>query len=232
MAGNGPITWDNTAQKFYETGTSHGVMYLQDAAGKYGAGVPWNGLSKVTESPDGAEDTPIYADDIKYLSLTSAENEKGTIEAYTYPDEFAQADGSATPVKGLTIGQQNRRPFGFTWRTIKGNDTEGNDHGYKLHILWNTKVQPSERGYESVNDSPAAITFSWGYTTTPVAVQAKDADGKQLKPTSVMELDSTVVGAEGMKAVEDLLYGTAAKPATLPTIDEIIEAVKSASSEG
>lgn len=231
MAGNGPITWDDTAKRFYETGTSHGVMFLQDADGKYSTGVAWNGLSKVTESPDGAEDTPIYADDIKYLSLTSAENEKGTIEAYTYPDEFAKADGSATPVPGVTVGQQTRRPFGMSWRTIKGNDTEGNDYGYKLHILWNAKVQPSERGYESVNDSPSAITFSWAYTTTPVAVTAKDADGKQLKPTSVMTLDSNVVGAEGMKAVEDLLYGTAEKESALPTIDEVINAVKTASSK-
>ena len=229
MADSNRLVWDETGKRFYETGSKQGVLYLQDETGKYGTGVAWNGLSKVTESPDGAEESPIYADDQTYLSLVSAENEKGTIEAYTYPDDFAKADGSSTPVAGVTVGQQTRRAFGFSWRTIKGNDTANEDYGYKLHIVWNAKVQPSEREYESVNDSPSAITFSWDFTTTPVPVSAKDADGTSIKPTSVMTLDSTIVGDEGMKAVEDLLYGTDEKEASLPTIDEVINAVKSAS---
>ena len=163
------LTWDAVGERLYETGTKKGVVFVQNDAGVFGAGVAWNGLTSVKQSPDGAEETPIYADDIKYLSLSSAENFKGTIEAYTYPEEFAACDGSAEVValSGVYAGQQERKTFAMVYSTVVGNDVQGNDYGEKLHIVYNAKVSPSERAYETINDTPAALTFSWGFTTIP-----------------------------------------------------------------
>lgn len=211
------LAWDETGKRLYETGTDRGVLYNTDANGAYTAGVSWNGLTKVTESPDGAEETPLFADNGKYLSLLSTENFKGTIEAYTYPDEFGLCDGSATVAKGVSVGQQSRAPFGMSYRTLVGNDVKANDFGYKIHLIWGAKVSPSERAYESVNDTPAAISFSWAFTTTPVAVP-------EFKPTASMVIDSTKVDAEKLTALETMLYGgeeEGAKP-KLPTPAEVI----------
>ena len=215
------LAWDQTGQKKYETGTDHGVLYPIDTeTGSYSAGVAWNGLTKVTESPDGAEETALYADNDKYLGLMSAENFKGTIEAYTYPDEFAASNGEAQLAEGVTVGQQDRLPFGFSYRTVVGNDIKKNRYGYKLHIVYGAQVSPSEKGYESVNDSPGAITFSWPFTTTPVEMP----DG--LNKSATIVLDSTKVSAEAMAKVEAMLYGgdEAAEP-KLPTPAEIAAAV-------
>jgi len=215
------LAWDQTGQKKYETGTDHGVLYPIDTeTGGYSAGVAWNGLTKVTESPDGAEETALYADNDKYLGLMSAENFKGTIEAYTYPDEFAASNGEAQLAEGVTVGQQDRLPFGFSYRTIIGNDIKKNRYGYKLHIVYGAQVSPSEKGYESVNDSPAAITFSWPFTTTPVEMP------NGLKKSATIVLDSTKVGAAAMAKVEAMLYGSdeAAEP-KLPTPAEVAAAL-------
>lgn len=212
------LTWDETGKRLYETGTDKGVLYPGKGNG-YSTGVAWNGLTKVTESPEGAEETALYADNQKYLSLTSAENFKGTIEAYTYPDEFAQCDGSAEIVPGAMIGLQTRRPFGFAYRTIVGNDTENEDFGYKLHIVYGAKVAPSERAYETINDTPNAITFSWGFTTTPVSVEG-------FKPTAYFVLDSTKVPTDIMKKIEDVLYGTDSEQPTLPTPSNLVALLK------
>ena len=215
------LTWDETGKKFYETGTSKGVLYPQDKTGTYSKGVAWSGLTGVTESPSGAEATALYADDIKYLSLTSAEEFGATIEAYTYPDEFAACDGSAELAPGVTIGQQKRSTFGMCYRTIIGNDIDGNDHGYKIHIIYGALAAPSEKGYATVNDSPEAITFSWEITTTPVKV-------KDFKPTAYLVIDSTKVDAEKLAALEAILYGSESTEARLPLPDEIAELVKAA----
>lgn len=221
------ITWDKTGERTYETGVDRGVLYPIGENGTYPKGVAWNGLSAVTESPSGAEANAIYADNIKYLSLMSAEEFGATIEAYTYPDEFAVCDGTAEIAKGVVIGQQVRKPFGLSYRTIKGNDTEENDHGYKLHLIYGGKASPSEKGYQTVNDSPEAISFSWEVTTTPVEIAAVDpATGKPFKPTASLTIDSTKVEAAKLKAFEDVLYGTdgeGGKEARLPLPDEIIE---------
>ena len=195
------LKWDQVGERFYETGTKKGVLYPQASGGTYPTGVAWNGLSAVTESPDGAEPTDIYADDIKYLSIRSVENYKGTIEAYTYPDEFSECDGSATLIAGVTIGQQPRKPFGFSWVTTIGNDTEYDDHGYKIHLVWGATASPSEKSYQTINDSPEAITFSWELDTIPVAVKGH-------KPTAHMEIDSTKVTAAQLAAIEAVLYGS------------------------
>lgn len=213
------LTWDQNGERTYETGTDHGVLYLQDNEGGFQTGVAWNGLTKVSEAPEGAEETALYADNVKYLSLYSAENFKGTIEAYTYPDEFAIADGSAEIAKGVVIGQQTRRPFGLVYRTIKGNDIKENDYGYKIHIIYNAKVSPSSRDYETVNDTPGAITFSWAFTTTPVQVEG-------FKPTATFVVDSTVVEPAKLKALEDMLFGTAEVEAKMPTPEELITMLK------
>lgn len=215
------LVWDATGQRTYETGVSKGVLYPQNSEGKYPKGVAWNGLTAVTESPSGAESNPLYADDIKYLDLRSAEEFGATVEAYTYPDEFAACDGSAEPTEGVIIGQQNRTPFGLCYKTVLGNDTETNDHGYKLHIIWNATASPSERAYQTINDSPEAITFSWELTTTPIAVTG-------YKPTAYMCINSTKVNAEKLAALEDVLYGSEEKDASLPTPDEIITMLKAA----
>ena len=208
------IVWDETGKKFYETGVSKGVLYVQDDTGAYPEGVAWNGLTAVTESPSGAEANPLYADDTKYLNLMSAEEFGATIEAYTYPDEFGVCDGTAELATGITIGQQKRKAFGLCYRTVLGNDVAGNDHGYKLHIIYGATAAPSEKAYATINDSPEAITFSWELTTTPVSV-----DG--FKPTASLTIDSTKVPAEKMALIEKELYGDSDKEAHLPMPSEI-----------
>lgn len=218
------IVWDKTGERFYETGVKQGVLYPQGTGGTYPKGVAWNGLTAVTESPSGAEATPLYADDIKYLNLMSAEEFGATIEAYTYPEEFAQCDGSATIATGVTIGQQARKSFGLCYRTALGNDVDGSDYGYKLHIIYGAMAAPSEKAYATINDSPEAITFSWEVTTTPVAV-----DG--FKPTASIVIDSTKADETKLTALEEILYGK--DPTTtdgddgvdprLPLPDEIAE---------
>lgn len=209
------IEWDKTGERLYETGVKNGVLYVQDA-GAYPKGVAWNGLTAVTESPSGAEATPLYADDIKYLNLLSAEEFGATIEAYTYPDEFAECDGSASLATGVMIGQQARKAFGLCYRTTIGNDTDGNDHGYKLHIIYGALAAPSEKAYATINDSPEAITFSWEVTTTPVNVTGA-------KPTASITIDSTKADPEKLTALEKILYGDGEVEARLPLPDEIKE---------
>lgn len=216
------ISWDNTGERYYETGVKNGVLYPIQSDGKYTKGVAWNGLTAVTESPSGAEATALYADDIKYLNLLSNEEFGATIEAYTYPDEFADCDGSAALATGVMIGQQKRKTFGLCYRTTLGNDVEGNDYGYKLHLIYGCLAAPSEKAYATINDSPEAITFSWEVSTTPVNVNG-------FKPTSQITIDSTKVNAEKLAALELVLYGTAgtdaegtgAVEARLPLPDEV-----------
>jgi DNA-binding protein YbaB len=210
-----PLTWDQVGEKLYETGVDHGVLYIPDAAGVYNTGFAWNGLTTVTESPTGAASTPQYADNIKYLNLISAEEFGATIEAFTYPDEFGQCDGTATPNDGVSVGQQGRKMFGLSFRTRVGNDVDGTEFGYKLHLVYGAQAAPSQKAYATINDSPAAIAFSWDITTTPVPVTG-------LKPTSLIVIDSTVVDPTDLKALEDLLYGAAALEAALPTPDAVI----------
>ena len=207
------LVWDAIGEKIYETGVDHGVLYVQEA-GAYPKGVAWNGLTAVTESPSGAEPTPLYADNIKYLNLMSTEEFAATIEAYTYPDEFAECDGSAELVAGVMLGQQKRKTFGMCYRTIIGNDTENNAHGYKLHIIYGALAAPSEKPYSTVNDSPEAITFSWEVSTTPVAVEGHE-------PTASITIDSTKVDAEKLAALEAVLYGSEDAEPRLPLPDEI-----------
>lgn len=215
------LTWDDAGKRLYETGVKQGVLYPQDDNGAYPKGVAWNGLTAVTESPEGAEPTPLYADDIKYLNLLSTEEFKATVEAYTYPDEFAECDGSGSLVEGVTIGQQDRKTFGLSYRTSLGNDVKGNEYGYKLHIVYGCLAAPSEKAYATVNDSPEAITFSWEVSTTPVNVTG-------FKPTASLVLDSVKLGAAKMKAIEDVLYGNSAAEARLPLPDEIKSIIESA----
>ena len=207
------LSWDNSGARLYETGVKNGVLYVQNA-GKYPKGVAWNGLTAVTESPSGAEATPLYADDIKYLELTSEEEFGGTIEAYTYPDEFAECDGSAELAKGVKISQQKRKAFGLAYRTTIGNDEDGNDHGYKLHLVYGCKAAPSEKAYATINDSPEAITFSWEFTTTPVAVSGH-------KPTAHIEIDSTKADPTCLAALEAKLFGSQSEDPQLPLPDEV-----------
>ena len=213
------LVWDQAGQRLYETGVKMGVLYVQDASGAYPKGVAWNGLTAVTESPSGAEATPLYADDIKYLNLMSAEEFGATIEAYTYPEEFAECDGSASIATGVYIGQQSRKTFGLCYRTTLGNDTDGNDYGYKLHIVYNALAAVSEKAYATINDSPEAITFSWEFTTTPVAVEG-------FKPTACVTIDSTKADAVKLAALEAKLYGSESEEPTLPTPAEIAEIFK------
>ena len=207
------VVWDNIGERLYETGVDRCVLYLQ-SEGAYPKGVPWNGLTKVSESPSGAEATALYANNRKYLSLYSAEDFGGTIEAYTYPEEFAACDGSAELVDGATIGQQARTTFGLCYRTVLGNDVKNDNYGYKLHLIYGCLASPSEKGYNTINDSPEAITFSWEVKSTPVNVTG-------FQPTSVIIVDSTKVSANGLKALEDALYGTTEKAARLPMPDEV-----------
>ena len=208
------LTWDNIGERLFETGVKQGVLYPIQSDGKYTKGVAWNGLTAVTESPSGAEATPLYADDIKYLNLLSNEEFGATIEAYTYPDEFAECDGSAELVTGVMIGQQKRKVFGLCYRTTIGNDVDGNDHGYKLHLIYGCLAAPSEKAYSTINDSPEAITFSWEVTTTPVNVEG-------FKPTSQITIDSTKADPTKLAALEAVLYGSAETEAKLPLPDEV-----------
>lgn len=216
----GKLKWDQVGERLYETGTSKGVLFKQEETGAYGTGVAWNGLSAVAQSPDGAEENPVYADNIKYLALTSEENFKGSISAFTYPDEFAECDGSAELATGLYAGQQRRAAFGMAYSTVIGNDTMGNSYGEKIHVIYGARVTPTERSYESINETPNALTFSWDFTTTPEHV---DAAG--VKPTSHLTIDSTKVTPEVLQAVKDALYGTDAEEASLPSVDEMIALV-------
>jgi hypothetical protein len=210
-----PLTWDQVGDKLYETGVDHGVLYLPDAAGVYNTGFAWNGLTTVTESPSGAEPSPQYADNIKYLNIISAEEFGATIEAFTYPEEFGQCDGTALPSPGVAVGQQGRKMFGLSYRSKVGNDVDGMDFGYKLHLIYGAQAAPSEKAYATINDSPEAISFSWDLTTTPVPVTG-------YKPTSLIVIDSTVVDSADLTALEQLLYGQAATPAALPTPDAVL----------
>lgn len=197
----GRLVWDQTGERFYETGVNQGVLYPQDSSGQYPNGVAWNGLTAVTESPSGAEATALYADNIKYLNLMSTEEFGATIEAYTYPDEFGECDGSASIGKGVSIGQQKRKAFGLCYKTAFGNDIESNDYGYKLHIIYGATASPSEKAYATINDSPEAITFSWEVTTTPVSVAG-------FQPTASLVIDSTKADPDKLKALENILYGS------------------------
>lgn len=209
-----PLTWDQVGERLYETGVDHGVLYIPDQSGSYVGGVAWNGLTTVTESPSGAEPSPQYADNIKYLNLVSAEQFAATIEAFTYPDEFGQCDGTAAPEPGVLLGQQGRKVFGLSYRTKVGNDVDGLDHGYKLHLVYGCQAAPSEKAYGTINDSPEAIAFSWEVATTPVPVT-------DYQPTSLIVVDSTVVDAASLKTLEDQLYG-ASGAAELPLPDEVL----------
>lgn len=213
------LTWDNNGERLYETGVKNGVLYPIQTNGSYSKGVAWNGLTAVTESPSGAEATALYADDIKYLNLISNEEFSATIEAYTYPDEFAECDGSASLADGVTLGQQKRKTFGLCYRTSLGNDVDGNDYGYKLHLVYGCLAAPSEKAYATINDSPEAITFSWEVSTTPVSVAG-------FKPTSQITIDSTKADKAKLAALEDILYGKDGAEAEgagprLPLPDEI-----------
>lgn len=213
------LVWDQTGERIYETGVDHAVLYPQ-VNGAYPTGVAWNGISAVTESPSGAESNAVYADNIKYLNLVSAEEFGATIEAYTYPDEFALCDGSAEPVQGVRLGQQSRQSFGLSYRTIEGNDTDGNSHGYKLHLIYGATASPSEKAYQTINDSPEAIAFSWEVTTIPVNVTG-------YKPTASITIDSTkfteTTAREKLTALEDALYGGDQATARLPLPDEVLQ---------
>lgn len=208
------LEWDKSGERLFETGVNKGVLYVQEGTA-YPKGVAWNGLTAVTETPSGAEATALYADDIKYLNLVSAEEFGGTIEAYMYPDEFKACNGEADLVAGVSIGQQARKPFGFCYRTTIGNDTDGNAHGYKLHLIYGALASVSEKAFATINDSPEAITFSWEFSTTPVNVTGH-------KPTSIITVDSTKVDSQKMAALEAALYGTADKEAYLPLPDEVV----------
>ena len=207
------LVWDKTGERFYETGVNKGVLYPQAAEGNYPKGVAWNGLTAVTESPSGAEATPLYADNIKYLNLMSAEEFGATIEAYMYPDEFAACNGEASLATGVTVGQQVRKAFGMAYQTKIGNDIN-NDLGYKIHLIYGALAAPSEKAYATVNDSPEAITFSWEVTTTPVEVAG-------MKPTASLTIDSTKVDADKLAAFEAILYGSDSEEPRLPLPSEV-----------
>lgn len=207
------LQWDQVGQRFYETGVDHGVLYIP-TAGVYDIGYAWNGLTTVTESPSGAESTPLYADNIKYLNLLSIEEFGGTIEAYTYPDQFAQCDGTASPQTGINIGQQTRKLFGLSYRTRLGNDASATDYGYKLHLVYGCQAAPSEKAYNTINDSPEGIVFSWEFTTQPVTITG-------LKPAALVTVDSTKVPGANLTTLTDALYGTAGTQPRLPLPDEV-----------
>ena len=215
------LVWDATGARKYETGVRNGVLYVMGEGGTYPKGVAWNGLTAVTESPSGAEATALYADDTKYLNLISAEEFGATIEAYTYPDEFAECDGSATLAAGVTIGQQPRKTFGMSYRTVYGNDVDNESYGYKLHLIYGAVAAPSEKAYATINDSPEAITFSWEVKTTPVNVTGH-------KPTASLTIDSTKVDQAKLTKIEEILYGKDEVEARLPLPDEIIQILQAA----
>ena len=208
------VLWDSVGERYFETGVDHGVLYIPNG-GVYDNGYAWNGLTAVTESPSGADATAIYADNMKYLNLISAEDLSGTIEAFTYPPEFAQCDGSSIQNVGVNVTQQARKQFGLSYRTKKGNDVAASDYGYKLHLVYGANAAPSEKAYATINDSPEALAFSWAFSTTPVAVAG-------LKPSALITVDSTLVQAANLTALEDALYGTAGTSPRLPLPDEVI----------
>lgn len=207
------IIFDKEGEHFYETGIRKVVLY-QKVSGAFTNGVAWNGVTAITESPSGAEPTPLYADDIKYLNLLSNEEFAATIEAYTYPDEFAECDGSKSLLDGVTVGQQSRKTFGLCYRTVSGNDTDHNEHGYKLHIIYNCLAAPTDRAYATINDSPEAITFSWELSTTPVEFEIEDVTG--IKPTATLVIDSNKVDEDKLEALEEILYGKDPTTGTVP----------------
>ena len=219
------LIWDSTGERLYETGVKQAALYVQSAGGTYPKGVAWNGITAVTESPSGAEATALYADDIKYLSLISAEEFGATIEAYTYPDEFAECDGSASIATGVVIGQQKRKAFGLAYKTTLGNDVDNNDYGYKLHLIYGALAAPSEKAYATINDSPEAITFSWEVTTTPVSVAG-------YKPTAIVTIDSTKADKTKLAALETILYGADEVEARLPLPDEVATLMKADGASG
>ena len=219
------LVWDQTGEREYETGVKNGVLYVQGEGGTYPKGVAWNGLISVTESPSGAEATALYADDIKYLNLMSNEEFGATIEAYMSPEEFDQCDGTASIATGVSIGQQKRKTFGMAYKTTIGNDVDGNDYGYKIHLIYGALAAPSEKAYSTINDSPEAMTLSWEVSTTPVTV-----DG--FKPTATVVIDSTKVDKKKLTALEDILFGTESKEARLPLPDEIVSIVGATSEPG
>lgn len=208
------IKWDETGKRLFETGVDRGVFFPVDDTGKYGAGVPWNGLTGVSENPTGAEPNPLYADNIKYLNLFSTEEFGATVEAYTYPPEFKECDGSKSIAKGVYIGQQVRRKFGFAYRTLIGNDVKGQDFGYIIHLVYGCQASPSDKGYQTVNDNPDAITFSWEFSTTPVEVEGH-------RPTATVEINSTECDPAKLKAFEDVLYGGENEESKLPLPAEV-----------
>lgn len=214
MADYAPLVWDETGKKKFETGVSNVALYPQESTGEYGAGVAWNGVTNISESPSGAEATTLWANNGKYLNLYSVEEYASSIEAYTYPDEFAECDGSAEIAKGVSIGQQTRKSFGLAYKTLIGSDTDGNDHGYKLHLVYGCKAAPSERSHATVNDSPEALSFSWEISTTPVSVTGH-------KPTASVEIDSTKVDPAKLTAFEKILFGSDTAAARLPLPDEV-----------
>ena len=216
---NALIKWDEIGERLFETGIDRGVLYVRDNQGEYPEGVAWNGLQSVNEAPTGAEATPIYADNIKYLELTSNEEFEATIEAFTYPDEFEECDGSKELAPGVLIGQQRRVPFGMSYRTLVGNDVDDIEHGYKLHLIYGAKASPSDTSRQTINETPEAVTFSWGITTTPVPVTGA-------KPTAKMTIDSTKVDADKMAALEAILYGNGSDNARLPLPDEVLSIIK------
>ena len=213
------LIFDEVGSRFFETGVKNGVLFVQSTDGQYGNGVVWNGLTAVTESPSGAEATPLYADDMKYVVLYSAEEFGATIEAYTYPEEFEQCDGSAQLGAGVTIGQQQRKAFGLVYKTVIGNDVQGQDLGYKIHIIYGAKAAPSEKAFATINDSPEAVTFSWEVSTVPVPVEGH-------RPTSTLVIDSTKVDAEKLAVIEAKLFGSETEESTLPLPNEIAEMLK------
>lgn len=225
MGSFAPLVWDETGKKLFETGVSNVALYPQDTTGVYGTGVAWNGVTNISESPSGAEATTLWANNGKYLNLYSVEEYASSIEAYTYPDEFAECDGSAEIAKGVSIGQQTRKSFGLAYKTLIGSDTDGNDHGYKLHLVYGCKAAPSERSHATVNDSPEALSFSWEISTTPVSVTGH-------KPTASVEIDSTKVNAEKLAAFEKILFGSDTAAARLPLPDEVATHFAAASSDG
>lgn len=222
------LVWDKTGERLYETGVSQGALYPIQAGGAYSKGVAWNGLSAVTESPSGAEPSAVYADNIKYLNMMSAEEFGGTIEAYMAPDEFAECDGSVEVAPGVYAGQQSRKIFGLAYKTILGNDVDSNDYGYKLHLVYGCQASPSEKGYQTVNDSPEAMSLSWEFSTTPVEITTLISGTKKIKPTSILTFDSTKVDEAKIAALEAILYGSEAAEPRLPLPDEVIEIMNAA----
>lgn len=210
------LQWDEVGKRFYETGVDRGVLYIPNDQGKYTKGVAWNGLTAVNQQPEGGDDNPQYADNIEYLNLTSAEKFKASIEAYTYPVEFEECDGTRSVASGVIIGQQTRKPFGFSYRTLIGNDTQGTDHGYKIHLIYGAKASPTEKSYSTVNDSPEAITFSWSVSASAVPVPG-------FKPTAILTIDSRKISKEGLAALEEALYGGDSKEPNLPLPEDIFK---------